>query len=93
MEPERIEPVHAALSRYIVAEDVELEDVSGREAILNVAGPLAASLLSDLTGLSFAESRPFQASSGEVENLPITIVAARRGPGVGFDVCFSVGPG
>jgi aminomethyltransferase len=91
MEPGRLGPVQAALSRYIVSEDVELEDVSGREAIVTVAGPLSTNMLSDLTGLSLTESRPFQSSSGSVETLPITIVAARHGPGPGFDIHVEVG--
>jgi folate-binding protein YgfZ len=86
MEPERLGPVQEMLSRYIVSEDVEIEDVSGREAIVTVAGPLSTRLLSDLTGLSLTKSRPFQSISGRVESLPITIVVARHGPGPGFDV-------
>lgn len=91
MEPERLGPVKETLTRYIVSEDVELEDVSGREAIVAVSGPLSTHLLSDLTDLSLTESRPFQSCSGRVENLPITIVAARHAPGPGFDVHVEVG--
>lgn len=86
MEPQRVGPISEALSRYIVTEDVELEDVSGQDAIISVAGPLSPELMSGLIDASFAESLPFQSNRGKVNDLPLTVVSVRHGPGPGFDV-------
>ena len=86
MEPQRVGPISEALSRYIVTEDVGLEDVSGQDAIITVAGPLSPELMSGLIGSSFAESLPFQSKHGKIDELPLTVVSVRHGPGPGFDV-------
>ena len=92
MEPQRVGPLSEALSRYIVAEDVELEDVSGQDAIITVAGPLSPELMSELMGSSFAESPPLQSKHGQINDLPLTVVSVRQGPGPGFDVYVAADP-
>jgi folate-binding Fe-S cluster repair protein YgfZ len=48
MEPERVGPLLEALSRYVVSDDVELEDVSDRDVLISVEGPSASEFLSTL---------------------------------------------
>jgi folate-binding protein YgfZ len=86
MEPQRVGPISEALARYIVTEDVELKDVSGQDAIITVAGPHSPELMSELIGSSVSELLPFQSKHGKINDLALTVVSVRHGPGPGFDV-------
>lgn len=48
-----------ALSRFIIADDVEMEDLSEQQVTLAVQGPAAARVLTD-AGLSLALDKPFR---------------------------------
>jgi aminomethyltransferase len=79
-----------ALSRYIVSEDVQLEDVSDREALISVEGPRASELLSKLAGEPLPELPPYHFTHTSIGETPIRVGAARHGPGPGFDVAIAV---
>lgn len=86
MEPEQIGPVMKALTRYIVSEDVKLEDVSEREAVISLEGPRASELLSKLVEGSLPELPLYHFIHAGIQETPVQVSAARHGPGPGFDV-------
>lgn len=86
MEPSPVARLSETLSRYIVSEDVDLENVSQQEALVAVAGPRSSELLSRLTDDTVPELAPFHFTSARVGDTPIQVSAVRHGPGPGFDV-------
>ena len=90
MEPEQIGPVMKALARYIVSEDVKLEDVSDRQAVISVEGPRASELLSKPIGEPLPELPPYHFTHASIGETPIRVSAVRHGPGPGFDVAIGV---
>ena len=86
MEPERAGLTIETLSRYIVSEDVELKDVSNRQALVSAEGPRAGELLSKLIGRPLPELTPYQITSARVGETPVQVSAVRHGPGPGYDL-------
>jgi len=55
LERERAEPFRNALDRYIISEDVALENRAETEATLSLEGPEASRILAELAGISRSE--------------------------------------
>src|SRR5262245_9283650 len=64
-----------ALSRFIIADDVELEDLSEQQVTLALQGPLAAQVLT-AAGMPIALPKAFQHSTGTIVGSPVHIVHA-----------------
>jgi folate-binding protein YgfZ len=86
MEPERVSRFVETVSRYIVSEDVELEDVSSRDVLISVEGPRASDFLSSLLEQPLPGLAPFHFMQNVVDDVPIRLSAVRHGPLPGFDL-------
>jgi folate-binding protein YgfZ len=88
MERERVGPLMEALSRYIVSEDVRLDDVSGVEALISIEGPRSAELLSRLSNQNQTslDLEPYHFTESLIDETPLRCSAVRHGPGPGFDL-------
>ena len=64
-----------ALSRFIIADDVELEDLSEQQVTFALQGPLATQVLT-AAGVSGALPKVFQHSEGTIGSSPVHIVRA-----------------
>ena len=64
-----------ALSRFIIADDVELEDLSEQQVTLALQGPLATQVLT-AAGVSSALPKVFQHSEDTIGSSPVHIVHA-----------------
>jgi folate-binding protein YgfZ len=92
MERERAEPLRIALDRYIISEDVTLENRLDTEATLSIEGPKASGILaelagipvSDLDGLDDLHFHPL-----DLAGLAVRVVARRRGLTPRFDATAS----
>jgi folate-binding protein YgfZ len=86
MEPECVIRFTESLSRYIVSEDVVLDDVSGQGVLLSLEGPRAPDLLASLLDQPLPELAPFHFMQNGVDDIPVRLSAVRHGPGPGFDL-------
>jgi tRNA-modifying protein YgfZ len=92
MERERAEPFRKALDRYIISEDVALENRAETETTFSLEGPKAGELLAELAGISHTvldELPHLHFVSGPSE-MPARITAHRRELTPRFDVTTSV---
>jgi len=64
-----------ALSRFIIADDVELEDLSEQQVTLALQGPLASQVLA-AADVSLSLSKALQHSEGTIGGSPVHIVRA-----------------
>ena len=60
----------ATLDKYIIMDDVELEDATGRLGTIAVEGPRAANVVSQTTGLSLDGFAEFQSERCEIAGVP-----------------------
>jgi folate-binding protein YgfZ len=86
MEPERLAPLRDTLSRYIVSEDVMLEDRSEQESLISIEGPRAPDLLDRLSNERLHELDTFHFIEARVGSTPVRVSAVPRGPGPCYDV-------
>jgi folate-binding protein YgfZ len=85
-EPERLTPLQDNLSRYIVSEDVTLEDMSERESLISVEGPRASKILSHLLDEPFNELEDYHFVDARVGSVPVRVSAVPHGPGPSYNV-------
>jgi folate-binding protein YgfZ len=88
-EAERVTPLLHALDRYVVSEDVALEDLLAKEASFSLEGPEASTILSGLGHGPRAEldALPHLGSApGELLGAPVRITAHRREVSARYDV-------
>ncbi len=81
LERERVEPFRRALDRYIISEDVVLEDLEGKDASFSVEGPEAGSILGRLLDRPESELSRLPHlgfTGGEISSAPVRITAHRR---------------
>lgn len=81
LESERVAPFHRALDRYIISENVKLEDLPGKDASFSLEGPDASSILSDVRGRpegELDELAHLACAEGEILGVPARITAHRR---------------
>jgi folate-binding protein YgfZ len=81
LERERVEPFRRALDRYVVSEDVALEDLAGKAASFSLEGPEASSILGGLLRRPRAELDGLphlHVTRGEIFGAPLTVTAQRR---------------
>jgi glycine cleavage system T protein len=62
-----------ALSRFIIADDVEMEDLSGQQTTISVQGPAAARVLA-AAGLSLALDKPFQHQEASFAETTVRVI-------------------
>jgi folate-binding protein YgfZ len=90
-DPECVHKLVDGLSRYILSEDVRLDDVSDQEAQLALDGPRASELLSMLQGQPFHEMAHYSVAQIHVKSVPVRLSVVRHGPNPGFDLAVPVG--
>jgi folate-binding protein YgfZ len=88
LEPERVDRLVETLSRYIVSEDVALEDVSDGDVLVSVEGPWASDFLRTLLDQPMPELAPYHFMQNVIHDVPVRLSAHRHGPGPGFDMVF-----
>lgn len=76
----------AHLNRYLVADEVEINDPSENWQMLSVQGPRAPALLGELFGHSPLPSHPAQHAMIQFDDSPICVVHANRFGEPGFDL-------
>ncbi len=74
------------LNRYVVADDVTIEDVSDAWGLLSVQGPKAPAALADLLGGEPPALEPLQHAGRDVAGGPARIVARSRTGEPGYDL-------
>lgn len=85
VEPGRGGPLVEHLSRFVVSEDVEVQEVSAQRAPLSLIGPEARRLLSEAVGLSTPPTST-KATAGTHEGAPFFATVSRLLPESGFDL-------
>jgi folate-binding protein YgfZ len=73
------ETLLAALENYIIMDDVTLTDETPRYATLGLEGPLAATLVQEISGLVLADSGDLATLEATVDAIPCRVV--KRSPG------------
>ncbi len=87
---DRVESVRSAFERYIIADDVQTEDASGRFARLAVVGPRAPRVLVDAIGEGVPEMPHWHHAERRLGDAPLRIVASRWLALPGFDAIVPV---
>jgi folate-binding protein YgfZ len=64
----------ATLDKYIIMDDVELEDATERLGTIAIEGPRAGAVVSEVTGLSLEGFREFAGAHVEVDGVPCFLV-------------------
>ncbi len=77
--------VTEALSRFIIADDVELEDLSAVQTTIAVQGPLAAQVLA-AAGTMPSLAREFQHQDAMIASAPVHIVRANDTGEEGYEI-------
>jgi glycine cleavage system T protein len=80
-----VDTVIESLSRFIIADDVELEDLSGAQTALAVQGPLAMQVLA-AAGLSVTLTRELQHQEATMASGPVRIVRASETGAEGYEI-------
>ncbi len=82
----RLEAVQSSFDRHIIADDVQVADVSARFAHLMVAGPAATRALTAALGQELADLAPWHHREGRLGEVPVRVGASRWLQLPGFDV-------
>ncbi len=85
-DPPMASPMVEMLNRYVIADDVSLDDVSEAWGILSIQGPRAPAVLGDLLGGEAPALEPLQHVEREVAGATARIVARSRTGEAGYDV-------
>jgi folate-binding protein YgfZ len=88
-EPERLASLQDTLSRYIVSEDVTLEDTSGQESVISIEGPRASAILSRFYNGRLAELETYHFVEARVDSVPVRLSAIPHGPGRCYDIAMA----
>jgi folate-binding protein YgfZ len=80
------EPVLATIDRYLFAERVELEDVSGASGIMTAAGPLARKVVEVVLGRALPDLRRWQHVTLPWEGFEVRVVRTEETGEEGYDV-------
>lgn len=83
---ERVAAVRDTFERHIIADDVQVEDLSDRFAHLMLVGPQAPQALAGTLGPEILDLRPWQHAEGRLDGVLLRIVASRWLALPGFDV-------
>ena len=73
----RLEAVQSAFDRHIIADDVQVTDMSARFAHLMVAGPAATHALTAALGQEMADLAPWHHREGRLGEVPVRVGASR----------------
>jgi folate-binding protein YgfZ len=82
----RASAVVAWISKYVIADDVTVEDVGPRTRLLTVVGPQGASAIRRGLGVSAAELGPWEHRTGEASGEPVLVLRAEDVSGGSFHV-------
>ena len=82
----RLEAVQSAFDRHIIADDVQVADVSARFAHFMVAGPAATRALTAALGQEVADLAPWHHREGRLGEVRVRVGASRWLRLPGFDV-------
>lgn len=82
----RLEAVQSAFDRHIIADDVQVADVSARFAHLMVAGPAATRALTAALGQEMADLAPWHHRESRLGEVPVRVGASRWLRLPGFDL-------
>jgi folate-binding protein YgfZ len=86
-EPGLQSKLHDSLDRFLITEDVTLEDATGRWAIIGVHGPSASSILSGVLSVAPPEDLPEgHCFRGQAATLEVTVVARNYTGETGWDL-------
>ena len=73
-----------ALDRFIIADDVEIEDLSAHQVTLAVQGPTAAEIL-EVAGLSSLPERDLQHKDATIADVPVRVVRSDQTGKSGYE--------
>lgn len=85
-DPAMATSMRAMLERYVIADDVTLEDVGDAWGLLSLQGPQAPAVLGDLLGAGAPALEPLHHKEGEVGGVPVRTVSHSRAGEPGFDL-------
>ena len=85
-EPGLTQKVTDRLSKYIIAEDVQIVDVAPHYALLSIQGPRSAELLANLSIVQSLPTKPFQWTKTESPSGDLYLICNSRYGPPGFDL-------
>ncbi len=83
---DRAEVVRTTFDRYIIADDVAVQDVSDQYGCLLLAGPGARKVILDVAGPEAAAVPPWHHAEGSLRGVPVRIIASPRLGRPGYQV-------
>ncbi|MFZ0739836.1 MAG: glycine cleavage T C-terminal barrel domain-containing protein [Candidatus Acidiferrales bacterium] len=79
------EKLIAALDRYIIMDDVTLEDASGQFGAIGVEGPATAEVLRDVSGVDLNALAELGRVDSQIASIPVGLVRRSPGNSPGFE--------
>jgi folate-binding protein YgfZ len=79
--------VRAHLERFLVADDVELEQPADEQPLLSLAGPLANAIAAEALGVPALPPQPFDHARLTFQSLPVRVIVASECDGTGVLLC------
>jgi aminomethyltransferase len=79
------EKVIETLSRFIIADDVEMEDLAATQTVISIQGPLASQALIS-AGVSLALAKEFQHGEAKIAGASIYVVRVSDTGGEGYEI-------
>lgn len=73
------------LSRFIIADDVEMEDLAETQTVLSLQGPLSSQVL-NASGESFTLTKEFQHCDRQIAGVPVRVVKVSDSGEEGYEV-------
>ena len=75
------------LDKYLIADDVTIEDFTGRTGVVGIHGPKSAELLQEIYGFAVADLPEYHSVVNEIDGRRITCVRANETGEVGYNLC------
>ena len=84
---ETISILYQELDKYLIADDVTIEDVTERTGVIGVHGPKSAELLQDAYGFDVRDLPEYHSLVDEIDGRCIVCVRANETGEVGYNLC------
>ena len=79
--------LYQELDKYLIADDVTIEDFTVHTGTVGVHGPKSAELLQEIYGLAVGDLREYHSLVGEVDGEQIVCVRANETGEIGYNLC------
>ena len=86
LEPEVLQKIYKHLDKYVIAADVQIEDLSERWGLLSIYGPSSTSILTGLAGSSPLPEKEYAVAEVSVKDIPLILTRNEVTGEVGYDL-------